>query len=281
MIQDICFSHFSQWIAIVSSKGTCHIFVLSPFGGGTGFRIINNQGEEPSLFPVSSLPWWSTTYSMSDQQSLPPPAPVNLSVVCRIKYSSFGWLNTVHSSAANVTGKAFVPSGALAAVFHNSLSHTQQYVNMKAKPLEHLVVYTPSGHVVQHELQPSVGPEPCESGSTTQSASLMHTQDTEFRVKVEPIQWWDVCRRSEWPERGDPCGFDRQDGTEIVQGKSCSPDGNELDCLVINDEIGGKDVKCYAGKAQERYQWYLSNAEVQVNFGRLPIWQQKSKVSIM
>ncbi|XP_028762249.1 autophagy-related protein 18g isoform X2 [Neltuma alba] len=278
MIQDICFSHFSQWIAIVSSKGTCHLFVLSPFGGGTGFRIINSQGEEPSLLPVLSLPWWSTSYSMSDQQSLPPPAPAALSVVCRIKYSSFGWLNTVHGSA-NVTGKVFVPSGALAAVFHNSLSHSQQHANMKAKPLEHLLVYTPSGHVVQHELLPSVGPEPSDSGSITQSASLMHIQDDEFRVKVEPIQWWDVCRRSEWPERGDPCSntFDREDGTEIVQEKTCCPDSNGLDYLDINDGAGEKVVKCSTGKAQERSQWYLSNAEVQVNFGRLPIWQ-KSKI---
>lgn len=278
MIQDICFSHFSQWIAIVSSKGTCHLFVLSPFGGGTGFRIINSQGEEPSLLPVLSLPWWSTSYSMSDQQSLPPPAPAVLSVVCRIKYSSFGWLNTVHSSAANATGKVFVPSGALAAVFHNSLSHSQKHVNMKSKSLEHLLVYTPSGHVVQHELLPSVGPEPSDSGST-QSASLMHMQDDEFRVKVEPIQWWDVCRRSEWLERGDPCcnTFDKQDGTEMVQEKTSSPDGGILDYLDIDDGAGERVVKCSTGKAQERSQWHLSNAEVQVNFGRLPIWQ-KSKI---
>ncbi|KAI9119193.1 hypothetical protein K1719_009868 [Acacia pycnantha] len=276
MIQDICFSHFSQWIAIVSSKGTCHLFVLSPFGGETGFRIINSQGEEPSLLPVLSLPWWSTSYSMSDQQSLPPPAPAVLSVVCRIKYSSFGWLNTVHNSAANATGKVFVPSGALSAVFHNSLLHSQQHVNMKAKPLEHLLVFTPSGHVVQHELLPSVGPEPCDSGPTTQSASLMNMQDDEFRVKVKPIQWWDVCRRSEWPERGDPCynTFNRQDSTEIVQENTCSPDGNGLDYLDINDGVEEKVVECSAGKAQGRS---LSNAEVQLNFGRLPVWQ-KSKI---
>lgn len=283
MIQDICFSHFSQWIAIVSSKGTCHLFVLSPFGGDTGFRIINSQGEEPSLLPVLSLPWWSAPFSMPDQQPSPPPPPVILSVVSRIKYSSFGWLNTVHSSAANVTGKVFVPSGALAAVFHNSLSHSQQYVDIKTKSLEHLLVYTPSGHVVQHELLPTVGPEPSDIGSRTQSGSLLHMQDDEFRVKVDPIQWWDVCRRSEWPERGDPCcnTVDRQDGSELVQEKTCSGDGYGLDFLDRGDGVGEKKVlNCSAGKAQERCHWYLSNAEVQVNFGRLPIWQ-KSKVSIL
>lgn len=278
MIQDICFSHFSQWIAIISSKGTCHLFVLSPFGGDTGFQIISSQGEEPSLLPVLSLPWWSTS-SISYPQSLPPPAPVVLSVVSRIKYSSFGWLNTVHNSTANVTGKVFVPSGAIAAIFHNSLSHSQQLVKSKTKSLEHLLVYTPSGHIVQHELLPSVGPEPNESCSRTQSTSIPHMQEDEFRVKVEPIQWWDVCRRTEWPERGDPHGntFDRQDGIDRVQEKIYSGDGYGLNFFNISDSVGEKAVKSSQGKPQERFHWYLSNAEVQVNFGRMPIWQN-SKV---
>ncbi|KAI4349570.1 hypothetical protein L6164_010145 [Bauhinia variegata] len=277
IIQDICFSQFSQWVAIVSSKGTCHLFVLSPFGGDTGFRLINYQGEEPSLLPVLSLPWWSTSSSINYQQSLPPPAPIVLSVVSRIKYSSFGWLNTVHSSNAYATGKVFVPSGAVAAVFHNSLSHSQQHANSKRKSLEHLLVYTPSGHVVQHELLPSVGPEPGDDGTRTQPASLLHMQEDEFRVKVEPIQWWDVCRRSEWSERGVPCSntSERQDGSP---DKTFSGDGYGLDFLDVDDSVGEKKiVTCSTGKPQERSHWYLSNAEVQVNFGRVPIWE-KSKI---
>ncbi|KAJ7972853.1 Autophagy-related protein like [Quillaja saponaria] len=279
MIQDICFSHFSQWIAIVSSKGTCHLFVLSPFGGDTGFRVINSLGEEPSLFPVLSLPWWSASSSISDQQSLPPPAPVVLSVVSRIKYSSFGWLNTVHGSTT-ATGKVFVPSGALAAVFHNSLCQSQQHGNTKAKSLEHLLVYTPSGHVVQHELLPSVGLGPSDGGSRTESASSMHLHEDEFRVKVEPIQWWDVCRRSEWPEREDSnCStFDRQDGSDILQDKAGSGDYRGVDFLDKKDCVGEKlMVKTSSVKSHERSHWYLSNAEVQINYGRLPIWQ-KSKI---
>ncbi|KAK7285423.1 hypothetical protein RJT34_20193 [Clitoria ternatea] len=279
MIQDICFSHFSQWVAIVSSKGTCHLFVLSPFGGDTGFRIISSQGKEPSLLPVFSRPWWYTPASISYQQCLSPPAPVILSVASRIKYSSFGWLNTIHNSDANVTGKVFVPSGATAAIFHNSLQNSQQLANIKAKPLEHILVYTPSGHVVQHELLPSIGLETSDRGSRNQSTSFLHMQEDEFRVKVEPIQWWDVCRRSEWPERGDPCcnTFDRQGSIARVQEKICYSDDYGLDFLDISDGVEEKMVKSSTGNLQERFHLYLSNAEVQVNFGRLPIWQ-KSKV---
>lgn len=281
MIQDICFSHFSQWIAIVSSKQTCHLFVLSPFGGDTGFQIISSQGEEPSLLPVLSLPWWSTSSSVSYQQPSPPPVPVVLSVVSRIKYSSFSWLNTIHNPNANVSGKGFVPSGAIVAIFHNSLSHSQQLVKSKTKSLENLLVFTPSGHIVQHELLPSVGPEPNESGLRTQSASTLHMQEDEFKVKVEPIQWWDVCRRSEWPEKGDPfCNaFDRQDGIAGVQEKMYSGNSYGLNFLNISDSVGENIVKPSAGKPQEKFHWYLSNAELQVNFGRMPIWQN-SKVFI-
>lgn len=274
MIQDICFSHYSQWIAIVSSKGTCHIFVLSPFGGDSGFHSLT-MGEDPSLYPIMSLPWWSISSCLINQQSSPPPAPISLSVVSRIKYSSFGWLNTVGNANGSAAGKVFVPSGAVAAVFHNSISQNVQQVNSRINPLEHLLVYTPSGYVVQHELLPSVGLELSEKGSRTQSASFAHMQDDELKVKVEPIQWWDVCRRSDWLER-EECVFGStsgQDNVEIITRKPSAEENLRLDFLSINDDVTeNKSVKPH-----EKSHWYLSNAEVQISSLRLPIWQ-KSKI---
>ncbi|KAB1203013.1 Autophagy-related protein 18g [Morella rubra] len=281
IIQDICFSHYSQWIAVVSSKGTCHVFVLSPFGGDAGFRILSSHGEEPSLFPALSAPWWTTISCSINQQSFPPPQPVALSVVSRIKYSSFGWLNTVSNATASATGKVFVPSGAVAAVFHNSLSQSLNRATSKVNTLEHLLVYTPSGYVVQHELLPSVGVEGCDNSVRTQTASFVHMPEDELRVKVEPNQWWDVCRRSDWPDR-EECGsgtnIHGQDAAEVIQNKSGSGDNNRIDFLSINDgAVGNNMVKAYSGKPHERSHWYLSNAEVQISSGRLPIWH-KSKI---
>ncbi|PRQ26218.1 putative transcription factor WD40-like family [Rosa chinensis] len=274
MIQDICFSHYSQWVAIVSSKGTCHVFVLSPFGGDAGFQVQHSQGEEPTLYPVLSLPWWSTSSCIMSQQSFPPPPPVVLSVVSRIKYSSFGWLSTVNNAAGSTTGKVFVPSGAVAAVFHNSLSQIVQHSNSRAGTLEHLLVYTPSGHVVQHELQPRVGVEQSHSGLNTQTATYMHMQEEDLRVKVEPIQWWDVCRRSDWPEREDcilGINADRQDVAETIQSKSGSDGTYALEFLDLNGGVEGKrNLETHRSRN-------ISNAEVQINSFRLPIWQ-KSKI---
>ncbi|CAN6693871.1 unnamed protein product [Malus baccata var. baccata] len=281
MIQDICFSRYSQWVAIVSSKGTCHVFVLSPFGGDAGFRLLNNHGEEPSLCPVLTLPWWSASSCIINQQSFPPPPPVALSVVSRIKYSSFGWLSTVNNATASATGKVFVPSGAVAAVFHNSLCQSLQHCNSRKSTLEHLLVYTPSGHVVQHELQPRIGVEQSHSGLSTQVATSMHMQDEDLRAKVEPIQWWDVCRRSDWPEREDSSfgtTSDRQEVAGIIQNKSGSDGTHRMESLDLNGAVGGEGrLKTYSGKVHDRSHWYLSNAEVQISSLRLPIWQ-KSKI---
>jgi len=246
--------------------------------------MLSSQGEEPSLFPALSAPWWSTSSCISNQQSFPPPPPpVALSVVSRIKYSSFGWLNTVSNTTASATGKVFVPSGAVAAVFHNSLSQSLQHANSKANTLEHLLVYTPSGYVVQHELLPLVGVERCDSGSRNQSASFVHMQEDELRVKVEPIQWWDACRRSDWPEREDcfsGTNFHGKDATDVIHNNAGSGDKYGMDFLYINDGIQGKDRVMTSEKSHERSHWYISNAEVQISSGRLPIWQ-KSKVFLV
>lgn len=281
IIRDICFSNYSQWVAIVSSKGTCHIFVLSPFGGDAGFQTLNSQSEEPSLLPIISPPWWSSSSLIVNQQSYPPPVPVSLSVVSRIRDSYSGWLNTVNNAAASATGKASLPSGAFAAVFHNSITQSHQHVNVKVKSLEHLLVYTPSGHVIQHGLRPSIGADLSDSASKIRSGSVMQTQDEDLRVKVDHIQWWDVCRRSDWPER-EECisgpNFDRQEASEKILPRSECGDSYRSEMRETSSDGGDKKlVKTDPVNPNERSHWYLSNAEVQINSGRLPIWQ-KSKI---
>ena len=269
MIQDICFSAYSQWIAIVSSRGTCHIFVLSPFGGENVLQIQNSHVDGPILSPAISFPWWSTPSFMINSQtfSLPAPPTVTLSVVSRIKNGNSGWLNTV-TNAASSAGKASFPSGAFSAVFHNSLHNDLQRAQVKANVLEHLLVYTPSGHVVQHKLLPSFGGEAGESASRIGPGSALQVQEEELRVKVEAMQAWDVCRRTDWPEReeclsGTTPG--RKEALEMIMDVSDSED----------NDAGHKDLS----KPQNQSHLYLSNAEVQISSGRIPIWQN-SKVVI-
>ncbi|KAL2473284.1 Autophagy-related protein 18h [Forsythia ovata] len=90
VIQDICFSHDNQWIAIVSSKGTCHIFVISPFGGDTGIQALHSHIQGSILYPDSSPPWWPTSSFAVNEKCSSPPPPCTLSVVSRIKSSDSG-----------------------------------------------------------------------------------------------------------------------------------------------------------------------------------------------
>ncbi|KAF8392516.1 hypothetical protein HHK36_022859 [Tetracentron sinense] len=238
------------------------------------YRGITTAGDRPTLLPVLSLPWWSTSSCMINQQSFPPPSPITLSVVSRIKNAYSGWLNTVSNAAASATGKVSVPSGAVAAVFHNSVFHSIEPVCSKVNALEHLLVYTPSGHVIQHELRPSMGVEPNDGKLGTGPGSSVLIQDEELRVKVEPFQWWDVCRRSDRPEREECISgitLDRQEAAEKVISDCVD---NDTKCsMELNNCTGEEDLV----RPYERSHWYLSNAEVQISSGRMPIWQ-KSKI---
>ncbi|CAH2039030.1 unnamed protein product [Thlaspi arvense] len=279
IVQDICFSHHSQWLAIISSKGTCHIFVLNSSGSDAGFPPLNCEGEEPARVSASTLPWWFTKSLSNNQQSLPPPPVVTLSVVSRIKYSSFGWLNTVSNAATAATGKVFVPSGAVAAVFHKSVTHDLQQ-NSRTNSLEHILVYTPSGHVVQHELLPSVCTGSPENGSRVQKPSHVQVQEDDLRVKVEPIQWWDVCRRSDWLETEErlPKSFTEKQYDLDTVPNSLPAHEDASPSLEINNFGQDRYLKTCSEKAPERSHCYLSNFEVKVTSGMLPVWQN-SKIS--
>ncbi|CAL9191272.1 unnamed protein product, partial [Musa hybrid cultivar] len=274
VIQDISFSHYSQWISIISSRGTCHIYVISPFGGDASLQP-QNIHDGPILTPNLTSPWWAASCCMIHQQLQQPPPPITYSVVSRIKNANSGWLSTVSNVAASAAGKISVPSGAVAAVFHNSLYHDTPRGPSKANSLEHLLVYSPSGHVIQHKLLPSSFVEPCDRSSKTIPTSVLQLQDDDLRVNAEPVQWWDVCRRLNWPEREEDISrifCNDQQTSETVMDSGDSED-NETSCsMSTTGSVPGAE-----SARSERFHWYLSNAEVQINSGKIPIWQ-KSKI---
>ncbi|KAM0902310.1 hypothetical protein ACQ4PT_019357 [Festuca glaucescens] len=276
VIQDISFSHFSQWVSIVSARGTCHIFTLSPFGGDSSLQPQDSHSDGPPLAPCQSRPWWSKPSFLMDQQLHPVPSTVTNSVVSRIKNSSSSWLNTVSNVAASASGKLSVPSGAITAVFYNSIYQGSLPAPSKANALEHLLVYSPSGHVIQHELLPSSGSESSDSSPTVGPGAHLQLQDDELHVTAEPVQWWDVCRRTNWPERDQNIAnvvFHNQQNSTMTADSSDCEDSDHSDFTPSNDGMSRKEVM----KVREKSSWYLSNAEVQISSWRIPIWD-KSKI---
>ncbi|KAJ9543088.1 hypothetical protein OSB04_022795 [Centaurea solstitialis] len=261
VIQDISFSHNCRWISIVSSKRTCHVFFLSPFGGDADYRTHGSLNQ--AINPVQSLPWWSTPSFVIDEHPFPPPSPLTLSVVGRIKNNSSGFVNSVSNAASSAVGKTHFPSGAVASVFHNSMAYRYQDVSTKVNSLECLLVYTPSGYVVQYELMPSMG---IQHGSRSQSVSHQQNQVEELGVTFESRQWWQVCRRSDSPER--------EESVSVSSFNCRESETSTCNNSRANIRMGGqKLVKSDSVKRNERAHWFLSNAEVQINSGRLPIWQ--------
>ncbi|XP_071717642.1 autophagy-related protein 18g-like isoform X2 [Rutidosis leptorrhynchoides] len=243
VIQDINFSHFSQWISIVSSKGTCHVFALSPFGSDPHYQTRAHR----AINPVRSLPWWATPSFVIDEPLPPPPAPLTLSVVGRIRNNSSGFFNTI-SNATSSVGKMIIPSGVVASIFHNSMSYCNQNSSSRVNSLEYLLVYTPSGFVIQYELLPSMGIQNIDVGSRSQSVSY---QDEELGLIFKSHQWWQVCRRLDSPER-----------EECISSTTFNAQESANVC------VGSDSVKRNDGA-----HLFLSNAEVQINSGRLPVWQ--------
>ncbi|CAM0955564.1 unnamed protein product [Alopecurus aequalis] len=261
VIQDISFSHFSQWVSIVSARGTCHIFTLSPFGGDSSLQPQNSHSDGPPLAPCQSRPWWSKPSFLMDQQIHPVPSTVTNSVVSRIKNSSSGWLNTVSNVAASASGKLSVPSGAITAIFYNSIYQGSLPAPSKANALEHLLVYSPSGHVIQHELLPSSGSESSDSSPTVGPGAHLQLQDDELHVTAEPVQWWDVCRRTNWPERDQDIAnvvFHNQQNSMMTVDTSDCEESDHSDFTPSNDGMSRKEVM----KVREKSSWYLSNAEI-------------------
>ncbi|KAG4908572.1 autophagy-related protein 18h-like isoform X1 [Glycine soja] len=268
VIQDICFSHYSQWVAIISSKGTCHIFVLAPFGGETVLKMHDQDTDGPALLPIFPLPWWFTPHFPVNQQQLclTPPPPVVLSVVSRIKNSNAGWLNTVSNAASSAAGKVSIPSGAVSAVFHSSIPHDSHNSYLKNHAMEHLLVYTPSGHLIQYKLLPPLAAESSETVSRTALVPSAQIQEEDLRVKVEPVQWWDVCRRYDWPEKEVCILGNTVGGLEAAEMILDSSDYEDNNSVRNNNSI------------KLNKQCHFSNTEVHISSGRIPIWQE-SEVS--
>ncbi|RXI04348.1 hypothetical protein DVH24_038622 [Malus domestica] len=89
-----------------------------------------------------------------------------------------------------------------------------------------------------------------------------------FIVLSFGIHFLDVCRRNDRPEREEGISgiiLGKQDDIDRVDSSDCD-----------DNDVGDKEL----AKPLEPSHVYLSNAEVQINSGRIPIWQ-KSKVRLL
>ena len=259
VIQDIAFSEDSHWLAVSSSRGTNHLFAISPFGGAAK----PSANGTDHVFGAMT-PWWSNVGPIKSSQqasSLAPPATVNSSVISRIKNGNNGWRGTVMDAASTTSSSGRTTSfgAAVAVSFHDGQVYKLEVDGVQNGLKEQLWVLSPSGHLIRYGLRFLADTE----GYTDSAPSQIPTVEAlDVRVVVEPLQKWDVCRRPTWVEREEK--IDNSVSNVSHDVPSCANVGSCYNNGAFSDR---EDFI-----SSEMRQFFLSNAEVSMHHFKPPVW---------
>lgn len=275
VIQDISFSDDSRWIAISSSRGTSHLFAISPFGGAVGCHThegaLMNSSMGSSMAQGSARYWWSSSGLLKYDPQFPPPPPIILSDIHKIKNGNDGWCSTISGAAAAATGRSNITSGAVAAVFHNGGGRCFQSPLGYSDIRNQLWVFCSSGHVIRYALCPYAATDAlhCRNSPEIGASSCGASQAEDSSGIVEPLQKWDLGRKLNWVEREN--NIDRLSVTGVEKEKTAALTGyggGEILAHFGDNEQLEKEIMI----TEEKHRWYLSNAEVHMHQERPPIW---------
>lgn len=257
MIQDISFSDDSRWIMISSSRGTNHLFGINPRGGSVSY----DYGD------ASFTRGHSGSTNQPTICSLGP--PVTLSVVSRIRNGSNGWRGAVTGAAAAATGRMGSLSGAITSTFHNCKGHNNYLSpeNCSLKTKYHLLVFSPSGCMIQYELRPAREHDPTILASGLTMGYEPGTEcDGNGTLVVEAVQKWSIFHKNMRRERDDNIDIYGENGTS---------DSNKIYPEIIEafNNPERKDGKTSMNNL-EKHHLYISEAELQMHGAQMPLWAQ-------
>ncbi|XP_022733023.1 autophagy-related protein 18f-like isoform X2 [Durio zibethinus] len=272
VIQDISFSDDGNWIMISSLRGTSHLFAINPMGGSVSF-----QSADVGFAPKSSglgvmtktqIHWPPNLGVQTPTQTnlCASGCPVTLSVVGRIRNGNNGWRGTVSGAAAAATGRMGSLSGAIASSFHNCKGNNFLFAESSSlKTKNHLLVFSPSGCMIQYALRLSADRDstPVVSGLNTAYDSTLESDE---RLVVEAMQKWTIFQKHTQREREDNVDIYGEKGTsdngkvypEEIKERTTFPDPSSVDKANANPE--------------EKHNLYISEAELQMHQARKPLW---------
>ena len=257
---------------ISSSRGTSHLFAISPSGGSvniqpsdTSLTAKNSRLGVPTM-PAVRWPPNSGVQMLSQQNFCASGPPVTLSVVSRIRSGNNGWRGTVTGAAAAATGRMGSLSGAIASSFHNCKANDLFSDSSSLKEKYHLLVFSPSGCVIQYALRISTGID-----STTVVSGLStgyeSTPDGDARLVVEAVQKWNICQKQHRREREDNID---------IYGENGSTDSGKIFPEGIKIENASQPDTSVVSKSkispEKRHPLYISEAELQMHQAQNPLW---------
>ncbi|KNA08340.1 hypothetical protein SOVF_163470 isoform B [Spinacia oleracea] len=261
IIQDITFSYDSRWIMISSSRGTNHLFAISPFGGNVDLQFADTCVENNGFSVASNqvVPWQPQPAGqiLNQNNLFASGPPVTLSVVSRIRNGNNGWKGTVNGAAAVATGKNSSLSGTVAAAFHLCKDNDMNACALKSK--YHLLVFSPSGSLIQYALRVSFGQDAISGvGHAYGSAP-----GNDSRLMVEATQKWNICHKRR----------EREDNFDIY-GENGISDSTKIQCEgTRNGYVARENIN-----AEERNQLYISEAELQMHEQQVPLWAKSESM---
>nr|XP_010908141.1 autophagy-related protein 18f isoform X1 [Elaeis guineensis] len=274
VIQDISFSDDSQWIMISSSRGTSHLFAISPFEGATDLEFSEGHFKSMScgtdLTTKAAVHWPHSSSSVKHNQQSPFASgpPVTLSVASRIKNGSNGWKGAVTGAAAAATGRVSPLSGAVASVFHNCKGSGLYSDNSSLRTKYYLLVFSPSGSIIQYVLRQSSGQDSGIDISGLSTVSHGLSPETDAKFVVEALQKWDLCHKQSRRERDDTVDIygDHGNGenTKLFQKGS-----KKVTSIYPADNATDMKEKL---SAVENHHLYVSEVELQMHTDHVPLW---------
>ena len=268
VIQDISFSVDSNWIMISSSRGTNHLFAINPLGGSINLPSADASftGKSNGLGGTtrSAIHWLpNSNPQMPNHQS----TPVTLSAVSRIRNGNNSWRGTVSGAAAAATGRVSPLSGAVASSFHNCKGKASYLDCSSSKAKYHLLVFSPSGCMIQYALRISTG---LDSMAAVSGLNAAYESGLEYdaRLVVEANQKWNICQKQNRRETEDNIDIYGDNGS--ADSNKIYPEGAKKGKTVF-PEVRGPGTK---GKItpEDDHHLYIAEAELQMHEARNPLW---------
>ncbi|XP_073139509.1 autophagy-related protein 18f-like isoform X2 [Henckelia pumila] len=268
VIQDISFSMDSQWIMISSSRGTSHLFSISPSGNcdvpSDACLSARNTASIPMAMPAVHESQNSGLQVLTPQSLCVSGSPVTLSAVSRIRNGNNGWRSTVSGAAAAATGWVSSLSRTIASAFHNCKGINTCIDASSMKKCYYLLVFSPSGSMIQYALQLS----PAFSGMTTLLGSNVTCEsdlDGDTKLVVDAIQKWNICQKQNWKDRED--NFDLYGENGNSSSSKVYPERMRQENSILSNVTGR-----FATEERNPHHMYISEAELQMHQSQNSLW---------
>jgi len=254
---------------ISSSRGTSHLFAISPSGGtanlseSNGSSVKNNPAVQWKSKPADQ---------MLKQNPFSSGTPVTLSAVSRIRNGVNGWRGAMNGAAAVTIGKNNSLSGAIAAAFHlykDSDMHINTSSTLKSK--QHLLVFSPSGCLIQYALRVPVELNVASAVSPTYESA----PGNDSKLLVEAIQKWNINQKQRDQEDNfDIYGENRSlDAYRLCQ--DASRNGYGICPVVQCTKVTGSKMS-----SEERNHFFVSEAELRMH-KQVPLWMRSEVCSLI